>query len=204
MCAIILAAGKSRRMGSQKLLLPFGGQTMIGQVVDRVLAAGLMRTIVVVAREARDVPAALAGKRVSIVENPQVDGDMLSSVRAGLERVPEGCDAVMVVLGDQPMIETSGLARLIDAMKDGGKGIVIPVHGAKRGHPMLFSMRYGNEVLTRFDGEGLRGLAEAHPGDVGEVEADATALEDVDYPDDYQRALEGMKERDTGEGGGRV
>src|SRR4029453_13829990 len=96
-CAIILAAGRSRRMGTQKLLLPFAGKTLISHVVAQVAGAGISHIIVVVGLEGGGA-AALADQPVTLAANPDADGDMLSSVRIGLRALPAECDAVLVVL----------------------------------------------------------------------------------------------------------
>ena len=190
-CAIILAAGRSRRMGVQKLLLPFAGKTVIGHIVDEVLRSPVDRTIVVVGRDADRIAEALAGRRVTLVSNPDPEGEMLSSVRCGLAALPPECEAVLVLLGDQPGIAAETIRWMIDALRTGGRGIVVPVHGGKGGHPVLFSVRYREEILTHYDDVGLRGLRQAHPEDVLELPAaDPSVLSDMDLPEDYRRELE--------------
>jgi len=204
-CAILLAAGQSRRMGAQKLLLPFDGGTVIGRIAGEILRSPVARTFVVVGADGERVAAALETVRVSrkggrsrgfprgafsFVTNPDPDGDMLSSVRCGLRAMESGCEAVLVALGDQPSITAELVARIVHAFRASGRGIVVPVYGGKRGHPLLFSARYGQEVLTRYDDLGLRGLLRAHPEDVLELPADsASVLSDMDYPQDYLREL---------------
>jgi molybdenum cofactor cytidylyltransferase len=194
-CAVVLAAGLSRRMGPgvQKLLLPFAGSTVIGHVVGQLLASPVERVVVVVGTEPR-VPAAVAAvaapDRTIVVVNEKPDDDMLGSARRGLRALPAGCDAVLLVPGDQPSI-TPGLVRqVIDAYATRGRGIVVPAHRGRRGHPLLFDARYVPEVLGGYDGVGVRGLLRSHPDDVLELEvADAGVAEDVDLPGDYDRAL---------------
>ena len=111
-CAIVLAAGRSRRMGTQKLLLPFGGTTVVAHVADELLASAIDHVLVVVGRHAEAIAAALAGRPVALVANPDHDGPMLDSVRCGLRALPPGCEAVLVALGDQPAVTTT----LVDAM----------------------------------------------------------------------------------------
>ena len=213
--AIILAAGQSRRMGAQKLLLPFDGGTVIGRIAGEILRSPVARTLVVVGEDGARVVAALENERVSrkgaetqnngepcesshesprdslcFVTNLDPAGDMLSSVRCGLQALPPDCEAVLVALGDQPSITADLVARIVHAFHTSGRGIVVPVYGGKRGHPLLFSARYSQEVLTRYDDLGLRGLLHAHPEDVFELPADsASVLSDMDYPQDYLREL---------------
>ena len=135
--------------------------------------------------------SAVAGRSVTIVPNPDYAAGMLSSVRCGLEALPDQCDAVMVALGDQPAITTEAVDALAGAFRAGTTGILVPVYGGKRGHPITFSRAYCDEVLTDHDAAGLRGLLHAHPEDVGEVTVQSPGvLTDIDSPEDYRRLME--------------
>ena len=111
-CALVLAGGESRRMSVQKLLLPFGGQTVIAHIADRLRESAVDEVFVVVGHDGALVAAAIAGlsvpvrvrpcSSVTIVHNPDYRTGMLSSVRAGLKALPRECAAVLVALGDQP------------------------------------------------------------------------------------------------------
>ena len=190
-CAIILAAGRSRRMGVQKLLLPFAGGTVIGRIAGEIVRSPVDETLVVVGQDAAGVADALAGLRLKIVANPDPAGDMLSSVRCGLRALPPDCEAFLVALGDQPTITADLVGRMVDAFRAAGRGIVVPVHGGRPGHPVLLSARYRKEVLTRYDDVGLRGLRQAHLEDVFEPCVTSPAvLSDMDCPEDYRRELD--------------
>jgi molybdenum cofactor cytidylyltransferase len=187
-CAVVLAAGRSERMGTQKLLLPVCGQPLIARIVDELIAGPLQQIIVVVGRDAEQIQSALAGRAVTFVSNPDPQGDMLGSVRCGLRALPALCEAVLVVLGDQPGITSELVAALIRAFRETGRGIVVPAHADRRGHPLLLATRFCDEVLTRYDGIGLRGLLGAHPDEILELEvSSAAALKDVDSPEDYRQ-----------------
>ena len=189
--AMILAAGRSRRMGTQKLLLPFAGRTVIGHIAGQVLAAAVQEILVILGPDGGRIAEALSGQRATFVANPDPDGDMLSSVRCGLRAVGPGGDGVLVVLGDQPSITTALVAHMIDAFRAAGGGIVLPCYRGRRGHPILFSTTYRQEVLTCHDGVGLRGLLRSHPPEVLELPvAGDSVLSDMDYPEDYRRELE--------------
>lgn len=191
--AILLAAGESRRMGANKMLLPLGNTTVIGHVVDQFLKSDVDQIIVVVGHEATRTAQALAGRSIVVVENPAYCAGMLSSVRCGLSTVSAECDGIMVGLGDQPSVHTEVINRLIQAFAVQGKGIVVPIYEGKRGHPLLFSARYRAEILTQYNEVGLRGLAQAHADDVFELAVDTLAiLSDMDYPEDYRREVEAI------------
>jgi molybdenum cofactor cytidylyltransferase len=188
--AIVLAAGRSLRMGTQKLLLPFAGQTVIGHIIDQVLAAPIRTAFIVVAAGDHAVRSALANRAVNFVENPDPEGDMLSSVRAGLRALPPDTSAALIALGDQPSIRTEVIRTLDEASHSFGRGIVAPVYRAKRGHPMLVARRYFDELLNNHDGVGTRGIFATHRDDVFDLPvSDEGILADIDYPEDYEREL---------------
>jgi len=195
-CAIVLAAGQSQRMGVPKLLLPFGGKSVIAHIVDELLQSDLAKVCVVVGHERDRIVAALSGRLVSIAVNPHPEAGMLSSVRCGLQAMADDCDAVLVALGDQPAITAKLINEMIGAFSAGPKGILVPVYQGERGHPILFSTRYCPEILARYDDVGLRGLLRAHPDDVFEMSASSAAvLSDMDLPEDYKRELAAFNEK---------
>jgi molybdenum cofactor cytidylyltransferase len=199
--AVILAAGRSRRMGTQKLLLPYGGSTVIGHVAREVLRGPVDRVVVVAGQDAGAIAQALAERPLEMVHNPDPEGDMLSSVRCGLRALPTDTEGVLVVLGDQPAITADLVARLVTAFRTGDRGIVVPVHDGRRGHPLVFSARYAEELLSSHGDTGLRGLLQAHPEDVLElVVDDASVLSDMDVPADYRRELERLRGRGSAGG----
>ena len=189
-CAIVLAAGESRRMGCQKLLLPFGKTTVIGHVIDELLGSELDAVYVVLGHQGDRLSEELSGRRVTVVFNLDYKLGMLSSVRCGLQVLPEQCDKVLVALGDQPAITSALINQMVQFSSTTDKGIIVPVHRGKHGHPVLFSTRYRGEIMTSFDDTGLRGLLQAHPEDILELPVSTPAvLCDIDSPDDYRRAL---------------
>jgi len=197
-CAIILAAGRSRRMGVQKLLLPLAGKTVIEHVIDQVAAADSVQHIVVVTGADREaVSSTLNGRRVIIVHNPEPESEMLDSVRCGLAALPCDCAAVLVVLGDQPSIRSQWIETLASVfLKNCGNKIVVPVHDGHRGHPMLIPTRFREELQTQHNDSGIRGLLDAHGEDVVKVQWEHDdVLADMDVPSDYRRELERVRER---------
>jgi molybdenum cofactor cytidylyltransferase len=189
-CAVVLAAGLSRRMGVQKLLLPFSGKTVIAHIVDQLLASTVDEIHVVAGHQAERISAELSGRALSVVKNPDYKSGMLSSVRQGLASLPEKCRAVMVVLGDQPSVTTELVDKMLQAFAATEKSILVPLYEGKRGHPILFCSLYRDEILTHYDDVGLRGLLHSHPGDIYELTvSDASVLCDMDYPEDYRREL---------------
>jgi molybdenum cofactor cytidylyltransferase len=158
--------------------------------VDELLRSPVDRVFVVIGQDGKPILEALAGRRVHVVTNMQAEEEMLRSVRCGLAAMPQESAAAMVALGDQPGITADVAAELVRSFHTTGRGIVVPTYQGRRGHPLLFSMRYRDEILTRHEGRGLRGLLEAHHRDIFELEvAAAGILEDVDLPEDYRRMI---------------
>lgn len=178
-------------MGTNKLLLPFAGSSLIARVVDACLGAPADCVLVVTRSGDRDVRAALSGRVVTFVENPGTDGDMLESLRCGLRALPAAAETVLVCPGDQPTLEARLVGRLLEEFRTRRSGILVPVHGGRRGHPLVVAAHYRDELLTRHDGVGLRGLLQCHAEDVSEwVSDDASVLDDLDTPGDYERAVQ--------------
>ena len=195
-CAVVLGAGLSSRMGAQKLLLPFGGKTVIAHIVDQLFASSVDHVYVVVGHQGRKVGEELSGRKVTIVENSAYESGMLSSVRCGLSHLPENCSAILVALGDQPSITPQLVDKMLEAFAATEKRILVPLYNGRRGHPLLISKSYRDEVLTGFDDVGLRGLLHAHPEDVFELTVSSSAvLSDMDCPEDYRRELERIEEQ---------
>ena len=191
-CAVVLAAGRSRRMGAQvqKLLLPYAGSTVIGHIARQLADSALERAYVVVGSDRDKVTDAVSGHPVEVVVNPDPKSEMLSSVRCGLRALPDGCRAVLLALGDQPGISPRLVNALVEAFAQSDKDIAVPTYEGRRGHPLLFSIDYRDKILGEYDEVGLRGLLRDHPEAVLEVPVPwSVVLTDLDYPEDYRREL---------------
>ena len=190
-CAIVLAAGCSSRMGTQKLLLPFGEGTVISHIVNQLIKSKVKNTYVVTGHQSDQVVEELSGKPITIIHNPEYISGMLSSVRAGIRNIPQEYDAILITLGDQPSITTKLIDDMIQYFSVTDKKIIVPKYNSKRGHPILFSTIYRNEILTNFDDVGLRGILRAHNDDVYEMNVtDQSVITDMDYPQDYKKEIE--------------
>jgi len=183
---IVLAAGESKRMGRPKQLLPFGKQTLIETVIDHVLQSQIEKIMVVLGANEEIISKRLAKYPVSTVFNPQYQEDMLSSIQLGFKAIAKDATAAIIILGDQPTIPGWVIDSIINAYRSSGKGIIIPIHQKRRGHPVLIDYKYRNEVATLDPAIGLRALVHEHPEDVEEVIIESPAiLKDIDYPEDY-------------------
>jgi molybdenum cofactor cytidylyltransferase len=189
-CAVVLAAGRSERMGRQKLLLPLGGKPVITRVVDELLRGSVDLILIVVGRDGGLIREALCDRPVQIIENSDPDSDMLGSIRCGLCVLPVTCEGILVSVGDQPGISGELVEEMIRCFHKGEFRIVAPVLEGSRRHPILFSAQFREELLNHHDGNGLRGLLEAHPEQVFQLAvSDRSEIEDMDTPEDYERQL---------------
>lgn len=188
--ALILGAGESSRMGRPKLLLPFGDATVVGTVIGQALASCVEKVIVVLGPDFETHRLAIRDYPVEIVRNTRYREGMLSSVKCGLKAVPPAADAVMVLLGDQPMIKAADMDKLIASYRDSEKEIVVASHGNKRGHPVLFGRKFIGE-LARYPREAsLRDLLQRHPAEILEMKTENNGvLRDIDTEKDYQYEL---------------
>jgi molybdenum cofactor cytidylyltransferase len=194
--AVILAAGKSDRMGAAKLLLPYGRTTIIETVIERVVSSKVDRTAVVLGSHWRTLKELIKKYPVLTAVNLRFKQGMLSSIQRGIAALPQDCRAAVIVLGDQPDIGTGVINRLIDAYHRNDKGIVVPVYGENRGHPVLIDLKFREEIAVLNPEIGLRELLHRHPEEILEVRApDSCILLDIDTPADYQKALEIKKKR---------
>lgn len=183
--AIVLAAGQSRRMGTNKLVEEVGGMPMVARVVDAVLASAAAPVVVVTGHQQQVVAAALAGRPVTLVHNPAHGEGLSTSLKAGIAALPGDVDGALVCLGDMPGVAPSALDRLIAAYAPAeGRAICVPTFGGKRGNPVLWDRRFFAEMMEIAGDVGARHLVGAHADHVAEVEiGDDGVLIDVDTPE---------------------
>ena len=185
---LVLAAGRSRRMGSAKLTLPWrDGRTVVEAVVAALRDGGVERIRVVVGGDRRAVEQALAGSNVEFVENPRfADDEMLGSIQVGLSAMGDDPTAALLTPGDLPAIRPATVRALIDAWGESGDAICVPVCEGRRGHPVLLPRRAWPEVLALASGESLRSYLRLHAAELRPVEVPDPGIHaDIDSPADY-------------------
>lgn len=187
--AIVLAAGKARRFGAQKLLAPFGDSTVVRTVVDAIRAAGVEFVVVVGGPGGDAVRAAVGGSPVIWTENPAPDRGMSSSVATGLAALPPNVGAAMVVLGDQPTISVQVVERLLVAWREGGGPVVAPRYRGLRGNPVLFDAALFGALGALVGEHGARDFIAADPTRVTMVDVAEPPPMDIDTPSDYDELL---------------
>lgn len=184
--AVILAAGRSTRMGGpNKLLAELNGEKLVRIVAEQALASKASPVIVVTGHQGVEVAAALKGLDVTFVTNPQFADGLATSVKAGVAAVPASADGAIVCLGDMPLIDAKLIDRLVESFApDRGSLIVVPVAGGRRGNPVLWSRRFFPELMA-LDGDiGARHLIAQHAEAVADVEVEGkSAFLDIDTPE---------------------
>jgi molybdenum cofactor cytidylyltransferase len=194
--AIVLAAGTSSRMGTNKALLPIDGQPMIAHVVGRVSASGAVSKIVVVTgHEPQQVQAAVGDDAIQYVQNDQYEQGMLSSIQAGIAAIQADIAAIFVVLGDQPGVRETTIQALVRAWRERAQpAIVQPSYQGKHGHPILIDASYADEILALTASETLKTFVDRNRSNTVVVDVDDPAVvNDVDTPADYQRVLRDLR-----------
>lgn len=186
--AIVLAAGEARRMGANKLLLPWGERSVLREVLHQLARSRVDEVILVVGHEADRVRGHAAGEGIKIVHNPEYREGMAASIRHGLLAVDREAEAFLVVLGDQPGISSPVIDALIDAFHKNypAKKIIAPAHRGVRGNPVLFAASFRSQALGIHGDSGLRRILADHPRELLTVEvASEAVLRDLDTPEQY-------------------
>lgn len=182
---LVLAAGSSTRLGTNKLLVELAGEPLIRRAAAGALEAGLAPVIVVLGFDPEPVAAALAGLRVTLVTNTRHAEGMPSSLRAGIEAVPPECAAAVVLLPDMPLVTAPMVAGVVERFRRDGAPLVISLYGGTAAPPTLYSRELFPTVLSAK--EGGREVMRRHRRLADVVHRPAELLVDVDLPADLER-----------------
>lgn len=189
---ILLAAGTSSRMGSNKLLFELGGESVLRGAARRALAAGLSPLLVVLGHEAERAGQELAGLPCRVVINPGYEQGINSSLKTGVSAVPAEAQAAVVMLADMPFVTPEMLAGLIARFRSSEAPLVISDYEGVNAPPMLYDRSLFGELLA-MTGEGCgRQVVKQHRGEAEVLSWPASALTDLDVPDDYTRVKSGQ------------
>jgi molybdenum cofactor cytidylyltransferase len=192
--AVVLAAGQSRRMGTQKLLLPWGSRTVIAQVVGVLASVAPEQIVVVTGGSHEQVAAALHGLNVTLAHNSQYrQGEMLGSLRVGLAALGETINAALVVLADQPQIQPEIVELILRQAEHTSSPLIVPSYRQRRGHPWLVRRALWPELLGMdADTETLRDFLNRHAHQIEYLNVESSSvLMDLDTPEDYRQQRPG-------------
>ena len=186
---VVLGAGRSSRFGAPKQLLPFEDTTLLGQVVRNANASNLDQVVVVLGRASEELRASVDFGRAEVVENAAYGTGCASSLLAGMDAADEGCEALMLLLGDQPGVRPEFIDFVLAEWRRERPWASVTSYREKLGHPFIFA-RQAFDYLRELHGDkAVWKLIEAYPDRVLRVEIEATLPPDVDTPEDYEMAL---------------
>ena len=183
--AVVLAAGMSSRMGSNKLMAELNGKPLVRHAVEAALASAAAPVIVVTGNEEAKTRAALSDLNVSFVGNPDFARGLSTSLKTGIAAVPPDCDGAIVLLGDMPGVSAALIDKLIASFDPGeDRAICVATRNGKHGNPVLWARRFFEEIASIEGDVGAKALVGAYGDLVREVEAaDDAPLIDIDTPE---------------------
>jgi len=185
--AIVLAAGKSRRMGKLKPLLRFKDKTFLDQIISALRASDADRITVVLGAGAEMIKNSVDLSGTNIVINKDYKKGQLSSLAAAIKDTPQEMDAILVCLVDNPFITKEVINKIIAKFKETNNPIIVPVFNKQRGHPTLFSRSLFSELVNAPKEQGARYVLYSNAENVLELEiSEDTILMGIDTPEDYR------------------
>jgi molybdenum cofactor cytidylyltransferase len=193
---VVLAAGASTRLGTNKLLLWLDSEPLVRRVARLALEAGLSPVVVVLGHETERVAAALDGLAVEAVVNPAFGAGMAGSLKLGIARVPADCAAAVVLLADMPFVTAAMVAALVARFRGGTEPLVLSLYGEVQAPPTLYARTLFPALAEAGDGGGRRVVLD-HRSEAAELRWPAAALVDIDHPADAARL--GMRPTSPGD-----
>jgi CTP:molybdopterin cytidylyltransferase MocA len=193
--AVVLAAGKSTRMGRTKALLPLGGETFVSRILRTFRSAGVEEVVVVVGHDAERVSDVLGRMDAAprVIVNPDYESGQLSSILAGLRAVDRpGVHAMLLTLVDVPLVAADTVRAVLSRYRTSSAPVVRPVNGNRHGHPVLLDRRLFGLLRGAAPAAGAKPIVRAHASALGDVEvSDEGAFTDIDTPEEYAAATGG-------------
>jgi len=201
--AILLGAGESKRMGVDKLSLPWGKKTVFERCFETLLRSQVREVVIVRSPQNRGVRNPFHGKKIKIVTNPHPEGGMSTSIRRGLQVIHPGSQGILIALGDQPFLKARTINALIRAFDRKKERIIVPSFRGRKGHPVIFHRRYKKELSNLKGDVGGRSIIERHREDVRVVTVKSIGVvKDVDTWQDYEKGRKkvGVKKKGVEKG----
>ena len=190
---LILAAGESRRMGTPKATLAYGGRTFLETIVEKLREGGLEKILVVLGHQANEIRQQVEINPARVVINPNYRSGQTSSLQAGLRALAaDDPEAVLLCLVDHPAISTETVRMIASAFRESGAPVVIPTYRGRRGHPVLIGRQLFEEILALTAGAGADSVVRKYRSVTRFVEVeDEGVIIDVDDSDVYRRLIHG-------------
>jgi len=193
LAGVVLAAGRSARMGSPKALLDFRGLPFAVRILEALEALEVKTRVVVLGPDAPRIRPALASHDCMLVENPEPESGPIASLRAALRALQAlQPSAVLVWPVDLPHVRVATVERLLETHRRTGAPAVVPTFGDRRGHPVIWGAKLFDELLDSpaASREGARAVLHERGAEVASVPVDDPAvIDEVNTPDDYERLV---------------
>ena len=195
---VFLLAGSSSRMGFPKPLLPFGEQTLAALLLKQILNSDLSPVIVVLGHKAEEIKKEIQKindpSRLKLIYNPEFKKGLSTSISIGLSQIDPSLSGVMFLMGDQPLLTTKVINKLIREFIKSPAPIVVPLYGKRPGNPVVFRTSIIPELLKVTGDTGGRELIKKYWDQVKTVSIRPQRIGwDVDIWEDYQKAKEFIK-----------
>ncbi len=191
--AILLAAGESKRMGKEKLSLPWGKRTILERCLQTLLASRVKEVIVVVNERTERILRHWSGKRVKVVTNPGYRRGMSSSIRWGIKHLSPECEGILIALGDQPLLRAQTINALVKAFVRDKSKIIIPSFKGEKGHPVIFPKNYERDLLGLRGDQGGKSIIKKHPKEICFVPVRSKGvLKDIDTWSEYKKEVKNV------------
>ncbi len=191
--AIVLAAGRSERMGRPKPLVDIAGRPMLARSLEAVRRSHVDQILLVLGHEAERVQKEAPHGGTTVVVNVDWEGGMSTSLRAGIRAANPSATAFLIVLGDEPFVSPKTIDALLKRPRSGGPRIHIPTYRGVRGNPVLLHRSLAPELEGLTGDVGARAIFEAHAGDILEVPVDDPGvLFDIDSPGQVEALQRGI------------
>jgi molybdenum cofactor cytidylyltransferase len=185
--AIVLAAGKSERMGRPKALLPFRGRTFVENILEAISRSEIRHTVVVVGHHRQEIECSVA--LPSVVFNPDYAQGMITSFQAGIRALPPNTSGSFLFLVDHPLVDAAVIEALIAGLAP--NRILLPTYQGRRGHPVLFASEVLQEILALPASQGANVVVRKDPTRIIEVPVNAPGiLIDIDTPEQFIQLME--------------
>jgi molybdenum cofactor cytidylyltransferase len=188
--AILLGAGESKRMGANKLLLPWGKKIVLIHCVDTLLQSIVKEVIVVLGARTKVMESQLKGRKVRVVMNPHYRRGMSTSIRRGIRAIDPNSHGILIALADMPFVSARTINALVRAFAQGKGEIIVPSFRGRKGHPVIFHKRYKKELLQLRGDMGGRSVIERHLEEVRLVRTKSEGVvKDIDTWKNYGKRV---------------
>ncbi len=194
--AVILAAGESSRMRSPKALLKITDQIFLEYVVSKIYKAGIENILIILGHEpesvlqSKEVESSKVLRNVKFIINENYERGQLSSIQTGIRELPEDAEAMLLFTVDRPLASADLINSLIKKFGETQAPVVVPIFGAQRGHPIIFSSSVFQEILRAPEDVGARAVVWAHHNEVVEVSTnEEEILINIDTPESYEKYI---------------